>query len=226
MYEEETTSGSTCSLQYNINTPTVPENRSIRHQSHLLRKSLNILNIAHNYTVAREAHRVSNIRWVAIDSGTSGNYYPSGYQGKNHNPLAPYAIVGVENDAAMKSKAQDTIRYKKIPTKAKICHKFDKITTQLVSVSQLCKIKLTVTFNNKGVLVNNSEGEVVMRAHLDLGSNLYMVPVDNTVQYEAPKDCNVFEISQHRVYIAYRIKCVPKFIRYLHAAAGFPVKEM
>ena len=105
---------------------------------------------------------MSNIRWAVIDSGASGNYYPSDYQGENHNPLAPKVIVGCANNAAIKSKAQGTIRYKKIPTKAKICHRFDEITTALVSVSQLCKSKLTVTFNNKGVLVNNSEGEVVM----------------------------------------------------------------
>ena len=53
-----------------------------------------------------------------------------------------------------------------------------------------------------------------------------MVPPDNTVQYEAPKDRNIIEISQHRASIAYSIKCVPKLIRYLHASAGFPVKEM
>ena len=130
---------------------------------------------------------MSNIRWVVIDSGTSGNYYPSIYQGENHNPLAPKVIIGCANDAAMKSKAQDTIRYKKLPTKAKICHKFVDMIKPLISVSQLCKSKMTVTFNGKGVLVNNSESKTVIRGHLDLVSNLYLVPADNTVQYEAPK---------------------------------------
>ena len=115
-------------------TPRVPETRSIRHRSHLLRKSLKILNTADNYTVAREAHRVGNIRWAAIDSGASGNYFPSNYKGENHNPLAPKVIVGCANDAAIKSKAQDTIRHKKLPPKAKICHKFDEITTPLWSL--------------------------------------------------------------------------------------------
>ena len=111
-------------------------------------------------------------------------------------------------------------------TQPKICHKLDKITTPLYSVSQLCQNDLTVTFNDNGVSVNNSKGEEVMRGHLDLGRNLYIVPADNTVPYEAPKDRNIVETSQHRASIAYRIKCVPKLIRYLHAAAGFPVKEM
>ena len=39
---------------------------------------------------------------------------------------------------------------------------------------------MTVSFNNKGVLVNNSEGETVIRGNLDLGNNLFMVSADNT----------------------------------------------
>ena len=77
---------------------------------------------------------MSNIRWAAIDSDASGNNYPSNYQGENHNQLAPKVIVGCANDAAIKSKAQDTIRFKNLPTEAKICHKFDGTTTLLLSV--------------------------------------------------------------------------------------------
>ena len=90
---------------------------------------------------------------------------------------------------------------------------------------------MTVTFNNKGVLVNNSEGETVIRGHLDLGNNLYIVPAGDThaptVPNETPqKTRNIVILSQHRASIAYSIKCVPKLIKYLHASAGSPVKEM
>ena len=89
---------------------------------------------------------------------------------------------------------------------------------------------MTVTFNKKGVLVNNSEGETVIRGHLDLGNNLYMVPADDTqvMQYEQPPTLtrNIVKIFQHRASIVYSIKCVPKLIKYLHAAAGFPMKEI
>ena len=192
---------------------------------------MKILNAAYNYTAARQAHRAANIRWAAIDSGASGNYYPSNYKGENHNPLAPVVTVGCANDAAIKLTARDTIRFKKLPPKAKICHKFDNITTPLLSVSQLCQENMTVTFDKEGVLMNNNEGETVIRGHLDLGNNLYMVPADDT--YTPPVTTNtptttrkIVEISQHRTSIAYSIKCVPKFIKYLHAASGFPVKEM
>ena len=182
-------------------TPAVPASRSIQHGSYILQKLLRILNTTDNYTVAREAHCVSNIKWAAIDSGASGNYYPSSYVGEKHNPLAPKVVVGFANNAAIKSKAQDTIQFKNLPTEAKICHKFDEITTPLISVSQLCQNKMTVTFNDKGVSVNNSEGETVIRGHLDLGNNLYMVPADDTyvptVTTNTPTTRNVVKISQH-----------------------------
>ena len=85
---------------------------------------------------------------------------------------------------------------------------------------------MTVTFNKKGVLVNNSEGEIVIQGHLDLGNNIYMVPADDTYTPTATAPRNIVKISQHWASIAYSIKCVPKLIKYLHAAAGFPVKKM
>ena len=84
---------------------------------------------------------------------------------------------------------------------------------------------MTVIFNSKGVLVNNSEGETVICGHLDMGNNLYIDPTDTTIQYEAPKQQNIVKILQHRTSISYSIKCVLELIRYLHAAAGFHVKE-
>ena len=121
-----------------------------------------MLNAADNYTVARQAHRVANIRWAAIDSGASGNYYPDDYVGDKHDPLAPVVTVGCANDAAIRSTARDSIRFKKLPPKAKVCHKFKDVTTPLISVSQLCQEDMTVMFDKKGVLVNNSEGETVI----------------------------------------------------------------
>ena len=216
----------TVRVHFSTTTPVEPATRSIRHRSHLLRKSLKLLNAADNYTVAREAHRVANIKWAAIDSGASGNYFPDTYDGGNHDPLAPVVTVGCANDAAIKSTARDTLRHKKLPPKARICHKFKDITTPLISVSQLCQIDMTVTFDKKGVLVNNSEGETVIKGHLDLGSNLYMVPANDEDTYAPTAPRNIVEISQHRVSIAYSIKCVPKWIKYRRATAGFPVKDM
>ena len=117
MYQENFPA--TVRVHFSTTTPVEPATRSIRHRSHLLRKSLKILNTAANYTVAREAHRVANIRWAAIYSGASGNYFPDTYDGGNHDPLAPVVTVGCTNDAAIKSTERDTLRHKKTPTEGK-----------------------------------------------------------------------------------------------------------
>ena len=80
-----------------------------------------------------------------------------GCQGEKHDPLALVVIVGCANDAAIKSKARDTIWNTKLPPEAKICHKFYEITTPLYSVSHLCQNNMTVTFDDKGVLVNKKD---------------------------------------------------------------------
>ena len=49
--------------------------------------------------------------------------------------------MGCANNAAIKSKIQNTIRFKNLHTEDKVCHKFDERTTPLLSVSQLWKKK-------------------------------------------------------------------------------------
>ena len=89
---------------------------------------------------------------------------------------------------------------------------------------------MIVTFNDKGALINISEGKTVIREHLDLCNNLHMVPVDDTnkitVRSETPTITrNIVKISQRKASIVYAIKGIPKLIKYLHATANFPVKK-
>lgn len=73
------------------------------------------------------------------------------------------------------NQSQDTISFKCLLEAAKQCHKFDETIMLLVSVSQICCNNMTLLFNSKGVLVNNGGGETVIKGHLDLGNNLYMI---------------------------------------------------
>ena len=52
-------------------TTSSPVLRLIQQQSHILQKLFKILNLSNSYTIAREAYRVSKIKWAAIDSGAS-----------------------------------------------------------------------------------------------------------------------------------------------------------
>lgn len=87
--------------------------------------------------VSKEAHQVFNIKWAAIDPGASKKYHPSSYEWDNHNPLAPKVTVGCANNTAIKSKAQDTIHIKKLPTKSKFVIKLIKNNTITLSKSTM-----------------------------------------------------------------------------------------
>ena len=65
-------------MQVHFST-TTPEpattSSAIKQRIYLLQKSLKLLNTIENYKVAREAHQKGNLKWAALDSGASGNYY-------------------------------------------------------------------------------------------------------------------------------------------------------
>ena len=79
----------------------------------------------------------------------------------------------------MTSLATDIIKFNNLPLAAKKCHKFKEIWLPLLSVPQLCKSKLTVTFKGETVEISNSEGEVLITGYLDPEKDLFMVPIDD-----------------------------------------------
>ena len=131
--------------------------------------------------------------------------------------------------------AHDTISLKQLPEGAKKCQKFDEVTIPLVLVSQLCKHNMSVVFDSRGFLVNNSNNETVIKRHLDLNNNPYIILMDgkNDINFydhdhKNPRQqasMNAVELPKHRASIAYSIKCIQKLIKYLHTTARFPVKK-
>ena len=112
-----------------------------------------------------------------------------------------------------------------------------------MSVPQLYKSKLIVTFKGETVEISNSEGDVLITGYLDPAKDLFMVPTDDDDDVEPQRvtlgfagaagqkveteyDGGVRPIltpEQHTAASAYTIPCVQALISYLHACAGFPV---
>ena len=114
-----------------------------------------------------------------MDSGASSSFYPSDYIGEKHDPTAAHIRVGCANKEVMTSLATDIIKFSNLPLAAKKCHKFKEIWLPLLSVPQLCKSKLTVTFKGETVEISNSEGDVLITGFLDPAKDLFMVPIDD-----------------------------------------------
>ena len=79
----------------------------------------------------------------------------------------------------MTSLATDIIKFSNLLLAAKKCRKFKEIWLPLLSVPQLCKSKLAVTFKSETVEISNSEGEVLITGYLDPAKDLFMVPIDD-----------------------------------------------
>ena len=161
--------------------------------------------------------------------------------GDKHDPTAVLIRVGCANKEVMTSLAIDIIKFSNLPLAAKKCHKFKEIWLPLLSVPQLCKCKLTVTFKVETVEISNSEGDVLITGFLDPTKDLFMVPIDDddgeqqrvtlgfawAVSQRAETEYNgivrpILTPEQHTAANAYTISCVPAFISYLHTCAGFP----
>ena len=119
-----------------------------------------------------------------MDPGASSHFYPSDYTGDRHDPTAAPIRVGCANKAVMISLATDNIKFSNLPLAAKKCHKFKEIWLPLLSVPQLCKSKLTVTFKGETVEISNSVGDVLITGFLDPTKDLFKVPIDNDAEQQ------------------------------------------
>ena len=150
----------------------------------------------------------------------------------------------------MESLAADIIYFDKLPLAAKKCHKFREIWLPLLSVPQLCKANLTVTFKGGTVNVSDDDGNILITGFLDPINGLFLVPLDDrteeqrvksrqpsmfaslvpgTAQHSMKIDTNditapiLLTPEEHTAANAYCMTNIPALISYLHACAGFPV---
>ena len=137
---------------------TLPRQRPQGPQHHAYRAQNTIID---SHKVAKEAHEQH--QYAAIDSGASGHFYPDNYKGERHDSTVPTIRVGCANKGVMESLAADIIYFDKLPLEAKRCHKFREIWLPLLSVPQLCKANLTVTFKGDTVEVSDSDGNILER---------------------------------------------------------------
>jgi hypothetical protein len=99
--------------------------------------------------------------------------------------------VKCANNSIMAATSTDMLSLSKLPQEAHGCHKFDEVTTPLISVGKLCDNDLFVLFSRNNVVVTNSSGDTVMKGHRRNG--LYNVPIHDMADktYTLPRvNCN------------------------------------
>ena len=200
--------------------------------------------IINSHHVAMEVHKQYLSCYTAVDSGASSHFYPIDYTGEEHGPTANPIHVSCANKAVMVSLSEDITKFNSLPLAAKKCHKFKEIWLPLLSVPQLCKSKLTVTFKGEAFEISDSDGNILITGFLDPEKDLFVISIDNDAKGQRVKepvgfagatsywietDYNVIvrpillTSKQHTMANAYSISNVPALISYPHACVGFPV---
>ena len=129
-----------------------------------------------------EVHQHHCIQYAAVNSGTSRHFYPINYTGEQHDPTAKPIRVSCANKAVMVSLAKDIIYSNTIPLAAKKRHKFKEIWLSLLSVPQLYKSKLTVTFEGETVEVSDSDGIILITIFWDPVKDIFMIPIGDNAK--------------------------------------------
>ena len=219
-------------VSFGIAAPILPQQQT--HQRHAYQAQNTIID---SHKVAMEVHQQH--QYAAINSGASSHFYPIKYKGEHHDPTADPIRVGCANKAVIVSLAEDNIYFSKLPLAAKKCHKFNKIWLPLLSVPQLCKNKLTVTFKGETVEVSDSDGNVLIKGFFNPVKDLFMVPIDDRAEEQRMKEKEslgfagtasqwietdydgvvrpiLLTSEQHTAANAYSIANIPALIFYLH----------
>ena len=135
-----------------------------------------------------EVHKQYLIRYAAVDLGASSHFYPIDYTGEKHDHTADPIRVGCAKKEVMVSLAEDIIRFNSLPLTAKKCHKFKEIWLPLLSVPQLCKSKLTVTFKGETVEISDIIGNILIAGFLDPVKDLFMILIGNDAEEQRVKE--------------------------------------
>ena len=106
------------------------------------------------------------------------------YQGTNHKTTEPKDVILVQcaNDTTMASRATNRLDLQNLPVAATECHKFENMSTPLLSVKTFCNNNLDVLFKQDTVTVTNADGNTVLKGALNPATDLYMVPLNDTAQ--------------------------------------------
>ena len=164
----------------------------------------------------------------AIDSGATDHFLPTAYRGDNHQVTSNGMKVKCANNSIMTATSTDVLSLEKLPPLARGCHKFDDVTTPLVSVGKLCDNDLFVLFSRNKVTVTDSQptlvGQTVMEGQRQNG--LYSVPIHDTDTHTLPRVNCTNPIGDTAgmatAASAYEVQTVAALVNFFHMSLGSP----
>jgi hypothetical protein len=158
---------------------------------------LDVQTLNNNQLTLETAFQASSIPSIVKTDGTgtvSGSISgtASSYRGDRHRITIDGMQVKCANNSIMAAEATDMLSLSNLPQAACGCHKFDEVTTPLISVGKLCDNDLFVLFTRRKVIDTNDSGKILIKGHRHNG--LYKVPIHDTANktYALPRvNCTI-----------------------------------
>ena len=180
---------------------------------------------------------------LKIDSGATDHFMPTHFQGTNHRSVLDGVQVRCANNTLMLSRAVDRLPLPNLPATTLACHKFDEISTPLISVGKICDGGCYMLFDEKRVIIFSKTLKALAIGYRNPLSKLYEIPlksaplmrnpiepvprvpassprVNTTIQQLA---CGAYTVQFDIALGAYEMKTVPMIVKFVHATLGFPV---
>ena len=163
------------------------------------------LNLSNFINIKQEAY---------LDSGCTSHFLASTAVCKNkRNGQLPVNVI-LPNGGGIESTTTAHALLPGVSNRGRTARVFDEMNVNLISVGQLCDDGCTVTFTaNKANVIKNNQ--TIMSAHRNHNNGMWIYNFHQQQAQqitESPRMNNLYEITK-----------ASELVKYLHAAAGFPV---
>ncbi|OEU20461.1 hypothetical protein FRACYDRAFT_181335 [Fragilariopsis cylindrus CCMP1102] len=151
----------------------------------------------------------------AIDSGATDHFLPTTYHRDNHQATSNGMKVKCANNSIMTSTSTDVLSLAKLPPLARTCHKFDDVSTPLLSVEKLCDNDLHVLFSQNKVTVTD-------KAPILTGTTAHTLPRVNALQRVNQINPIGNTAGMATAASAYEVQTVAALTNFFHMTLGSP----
>ena len=158
-----------------------------------------------------------------VDSGSRGVYLDKGAPFTNINPSDSTICVGTATGQVQQSAALCTLALPQLPTAVYKGHILSIWMHSLVGVGTICDANCTVVFAKYSFTMFDPQEKVILTVWFGrTGTKLWRLSIRPQQQPDAPIGATMDSL---KTFSTYDIPSVETILRYLHAAAGFPVRS-
>ena len=161
------------------------------------------------------------------DTGASSIYFAEGAPVSNIDPHAPAVTVGTATGQRQLSTATAELRIPHLPAEfPRKGHIMPGFEQTLIGVGPICDAGFTVTFSSDAVVVKDYNERQILggwREHDCARLSRFSLLPDSE---DVAATTSPAQTTTQAALSAYDLPSVKALVRYFHAAAGYPVKDM